>query len=294
MVAHKSLLGSHAPNVLGSDGLPALKLPKGWNGFLIERKKIPVSAECGPQYSGVPTIMASMVASGRRWYRCFGKTIEMECTPGVDMVGSTYERDYARWEFEPGAETVCMRMPPFIVQRYLQDEAHRFDLETRYSVKDDSLAKILFTVADELQSGLPNGLLYAEGLCITALGWLNRHYVKQRCSPLTSRNLSTAKQARLREFIDAQLGQDLSIERMAAEVGISPNYFAQLFRLTFGTSPHRYVLQRRIERAAQILRDDRQRSVTEIAMSLGFSSPTHFSTVFKIHRGLAPSEWRRS
>ena len=83
--------------------------------------------------------------------------------PGVDLLGAAYERDAGRWECEPGGETLCLRLHPDVVRRYIQDEAYRFDLETDYSVRDDALVNAVFALAEEMQHQLPNGVLYAEG-----------------------------------------------------------------------------------------------------------------------------------
>jgi AraC-like DNA-binding protein len=271
-----------------------MRVPKNWKGLLLERKKIPTTAQCGPQFSGIPLVVASKFSPGRRWYRCNGKTQEISMVaPGVDLLGATYERDYGRWACDPGGETINLQIQPSIIGRYMQEDAYEFDLETRYAHKDDFLTNSIFTLADEMQRGMPNGMLYAEGMSLMIIGWLYRHYAKKpfQESPQT-RVLSPAQQARLRELVDTFLDSDLSVERMAAEVGISPFHFSRLFRLSFGIPPHQYVLQMRIARAARLLRSERQRSISDIAFATGFASQAHFSTVFKCHMGQTPARWR--
>lgn len=213
--------------------------------------------------------------------------------PGVDLLGASYERDYGRWECEPGGETICLRLSPLIVERYLQEEAYQFDLALSYAFKDDFLVNALFTLADEIQEGLPNGMLYAEGLSLTIIGWLSRHHARKPCQALPqARALSSIQQAKIREFVDTFLDADLSVERMAAEVGLSPYHFSRLFRVSFGVAPHRYVLQMRIARAAHLLRADAQRSIADIALASGFASQAHLSNAFKCHMGQPPARWR--
>ncbi|MBS1226740.1 MAG: helix-turn-helix protein [Proteobacteria bacterium] len=213
--------------------------------------------------------------------------------PGVDLLGADYERDYGRWECEPGGETICLRLNPFVLERYLQEDAHHFDLELRYAFKDDFLVNSLFTLADEIQEGMLNGVLYAEGLSLTIIGWLGRHHSRKPCQALPqARALSSNQQAKVRELVDTFLDADLSVERMAAEVGLSPYHFSRLFRASFGVAPHRYVLQMRIARAAHLLRAERQRSIADIALASGFASQAHFSNAFKCHMGQTPARWR--
>ena len=209
--------------------------------------------------------------------------------PGVDTMGAAYERDYGRWECEPGGETVCLRLHPDVIRRYMQEEAYQFDLETKYATKDDTLVHAMFLLAEEMQSAFPNGKLYAEGLSLMIVGWLSRHHAsKQAQAYPQARVLSTSQQARVRELVDASLDCDLSVELMAAEVGISPFHFSRLFRATFGMPPYRYVLQTRIARAAYLLRAERQRTVADIALEVGFSSQAHLTHAFKCHTGQTP------
>lgn len=295
MTQRRELLGAHSAHILGADGNPVLNRPVDWHGLLPERKQIPAFAECGPQFSGMPVVIAARAhASGRRWYRCNGTTQEVPmAAPGVDLLGASYERDYGRWECEPGGETICLRLNPRVIERYLREDAYHFELTLRYAFKDDFLVSALFTLADEIQNGMPNGVLYAEGLSLTIIGWLSRHHSCKPCQVAPpARALSSAQQATVSEFVETYLDADLSVERMAAEVGLSPYHFSRLFRATFGVAPHRYVLQMRIARAAHLLRSDTQRSIADIAFASGFASQAHLSNAFKCHMGQTPARWR--
>jgi AraC-like DNA-binding protein len=213
--------------------------------------------------------------------------------PGIDILGASYERDYERWECEPGGETLYVRLHPSIIERYIHEDAYHFDLEPRYCHQDNFLLNSVFALADELQQGLPNGKIYAEGLSLMIVGWLSHHYASLPLSGAAqTRILTAAQQAKIREFVDNFLETDLSIERMAAEVGISPYHFSRLFRSSFGMPPHRYVLQMRIARAAQLLRSDRQRTISDIALATGFASQAHLTYVFKSQKGQTPARWR--
>jgi AraC family transcriptional regulator len=292
--SHRESVGAHSAQILGPDGQPVLRRPSAWKGLLLERKEIPIFAECGPQFSGIPIVVASRHSPGRRWYRCNGKTQEVPMiAPGVDFLGAMYERDHGRWECNPGGETINLQLHPSIIERYLHEDAYHFDLETKYCQKDDFLVDSLFTLADEMQHDMPNGTLYAEGLSLMIIGWLSRHYTsKPRLVAPQERALTNAQQAKVCELVDTHLDTNLSVERMAAEVSISPYHFSRLFRVSFGMPPHRYVMQMRIARAAQLLRTEHQRSISDIALSTGFASQAHLSNAFKCHLGQTPARWR--
>jgi AraC-like DNA-binding protein len=70
-------------------------------------------------------------------------------------------------------------------------------------------------------------------------------------------------------------------------------HFAALFRVATGARPHEYVLRRRIERAQELLRDS-SLTLVDVALSVGFQTQSHFTTVFKRFTGETPHRWRRS
>jgi AraC-like DNA-binding protein len=242
----------------------------------------------------MPVVVTGLSGRVKRWYRSGSITTELQNPSGMgfDIYGATYERDYGRWEGEAG-ESITMRLPPSVFLRYFQDEASNLDLETGYGILDDTLRNNLLCLADEIQRGFPNGRLYAEGLSIMVVGWLVQHYAKipVKSVPL-KHGLSVGDQVKVTELIESSLDSPLSVEHMAAEVNVSPYYFSRLFRLSFGQSPHQYLLSKRIDRAKTLLQDQPDRSVADVALHVGFSNQAHFCEAFKKLTGLAPSGWR--
>jgi AraC family transcriptional regulator len=96
---------------------------------------------------------------------------------------------------------------------------------------------------------------------------------------------------RVLEYIGDNLAEDLSLSRLAEIVGMSPHYFAELFRKSTGYPPHRYVLLQRIERAKRGL-NDRSRSVIEVGLDAGFQNASHFARIFRHLVGISPSRFR--
>ena len=94
------------------------------------------------------------------------------------------------------------------------------------------------------------------------------------------------------DFIQANLGSDISLDQIATAAGTSTDRFYRGFKSSVGMPPYRYFVARRIERAKELLSTTNQ-EVTDIALSLGFSSASHFSTTFKSVVGCSPSEFRR-
>jgi AraC-like DNA-binding protein len=97
---------------------------------------------------------------------------------------------------------------------------------------------------------------------------------------------------RATDYIEAHLGEKISLADLASASGLSRMHFAALFRASTGLRPLKYIQRRRIEYAQATLANS-DLSVVDIALSVGFQSQAHFSTVFKHVVGESPVRWRR-
>jgi AraC-like DNA-binding protein len=97
---------------------------------------------------------------------------------------------------------------------------------------------------------------------------------------------------RAREILARLDGPQPTIEALAREVRISPSHFIRQFEAVFGVTPHQYRIQVRLDRAKQLLAEQR-RSVTAVCMEVGFSSLGSFSTLFSRRFGETASRYRR-
>jgi len=98
---------------------------------------------------------------------------------------------------------------------------------------------------------------------------------------------------RAKDLADARFGEPLAVADLAKAAGLSPAHFSREFRRTFGESPHAYLLTRRLERAAAMLRTT-DRSVAEICIAVGLSSVGSFTTSFRRMFGTPPTAYRAS
>src|SRR6478672_12657513 len=96
---------------------------------------------------------------------------------------------------------------------------------------------------------------------------------------------------RAKDLADRRYSDPLDVDDLARAAGLSPAHFSREFRRHFGESPHAYLLTRRLERAAALLRNT-DRSVTEICFDVGLTSVGSFTTSFRRVYGAAPSEYR--
>ncbi|MFZ0042070.1 MAG: helix-turn-helix transcriptional regulator [Solirubrobacteraceae bacterium] len=96
---------------------------------------------------------------------------------------------------------------------------------------------------------------------------------------------------RARDLADARYFEALEVDDLAAAAGLSRAHFSRAFREAFGETPHAYLLTRRLERAAALLRNT-DHSVTEICFSVGLSSLGSFTTSFTRTYGMSPRAYR--
>ena len=200
------------------------------------------------------------------------------------------------------------------ITRMLRDGSATFslpapDAQPETHADGASHADMAWRMAPRPASGalLADHLIDGEQIKYTVLGELQREggtvalVVKLvQTPPTTVTRLSDGAGAglpkwrlkRASAFIEENLENPITLAALAQAVGLSPVYFGAQFRLATGLSPHDYILRQRIRRAQELLLDPRI-SLLEVALSVGFQTQAHFSTVFKRIAGETPSHWRR-
>lgn len=98
---------------------------------------------------------------------------------------------------------------------------------------------------------------------------------------------------RVVDYIDASMSSKITLCDLAAIAGLSRMHFASQFRVATGLRPHEFLLRRRIRRAEELMRDTTM-TIMEIALTVGFQTQAHFTTVFKRFSGCTPRRWRAS
>ncbi|WP_341524098.1 AraC family transcriptional regulator [Pseudomonas sp. G.S.17] len=105
-------------------------------------------------------------------------------------------------------------------------------------------------------------------------------------------SITGARMRLLDEFIDAMLGGPLGVKAMAQLLGLSEGYFIRAFKTATGKSPHAYLIDRRLAKARALMRDS-SASLSDIALTCGFNSQAHMTTVFRQRLGISPGQLRR-
>lgn len=134
--------------------------------------------------------------------------------------------------------------------------------------------------------------IFADGLRTALAAHLLGNYTVDRWRPSArAPSLDARRLQRVLDFIEAKLGDDIALDDLAREACLSPFHFSRLFHDTTGLPPHRYVIERRIRAAQQMLLSGRS-SIAEIALDTGFGSQANFARTFRKVTGVTPRQYR--
>lgn len=108
-----------------------------------------------------------------------------------------------------------------------------------------------------------------------------------------SMGLPSARLKRVLEYIETHLGENISLAELARNSNLSVYYFSTQFRKSTGLSPHRFILQRRVQRARELLRKT-SLTVLDVSLDLGFQHQNNFTRAFRRVTGMTPTRFRLS
>jgi AraC family transcriptional regulator len=164
-------------------------------------------------------------------------------------------------------------------------------VEPVIGLQDDTLGPAMQALCAEVLRGGPSGRRFAEGM-LTVIGTqLLRLFGEAHRAPkggITGRQRSIVT-----EHIDTHLTETIAVADLAACVGLSEAHFARAFKQTVGLAPHRFVIERRLERGKRMLADTED-SIALVASACGFADQAHFSRAFSQAFGMSPSALRKS
>jgi AraC family transcriptional regulator len=174
--------------------------------------------------------------------------------------------------------------------RLLDREPREIQLQERTFI-DEPLQSARFRALTQLDWHEPAQRLLCSSLANAILDHSVLSHSGRRFDLQVKGGLAAHQRKLLIDVIEQHLDQPLSIDELAQWVALSPYHFARMFSLSFGVPPHRYVLNRRLERAAHLLQHSRL-AIGEIALACGFSSASHFSNSFRARFQATPGQYR--
>jgi AraC family transcriptional regulator len=138
----------------------------------------------------------------------------------------------------------------------------------------------------------PSRLLAEQFAYTLALHVSDRYAMQRPTGSERAQPLDDRMRARVTEFVRADPGAPVTLAAMAEVAGMSPSSFIRSFKRATGTTPHRFVVEQRVLAARRLLAAS-DLPIVDIALSLGFSSQSHFGASFRAVTGESPARYRR-
>jgi len=224
-----------------------------------------------------------------------GRWTRTDCRPG-DL--SLLTRSQAsHWHWTAPIDVAHVYLPATVMTRVAADMLDKPIAEVRLHdllrTQDATLSAIVQTMAREAGGDTIGGALYAEALGVQLAVHLLRHYASvDFIDHSADGQLSAALRRRLEEFVEARLDQPLSLEELAAVAGMGIWSFCKRFKASFQTSPHSYIVDRRLERARHLLAHSTL-ALKAVAAECGFADQAHLTRAMRARLGCTPAVMRQ-
>jgi AraC family transcriptional regulator len=228
-----------------------------------------------------PPVRISCVPKGERCMRSRGD---------INVLPAGMAED---WFEDDASDMVFLQLPASLVRLAAEEmglDPDRAGIAPRCHVRDVQIEHIAWALAAEHRTNSPNGLIYRESLGMAlAVHLLGRHPARTK----RRAGLSQTQVARVTEYVEAHLAEDLSLLRLARVSGISASHLRALFKRSVGVPVHEYVIQRRVERARALLSRG-ELPASQIALEAGFSHQSHMARCMRRVLGVTPASVSRS
>lgn len=222
-----------------------------------------------------------------------GRTEHFHVRPGQLLLLPPDHGTRGHTESAGTTRTAHLLVKPDWVAHATDGELDLSRLELRWSadVRNPLIVQAMLGLVREVEQPGPLGRIYAESLMLGIVTELVRDNAALPRAPFRADHSTARRLQRVTEFIEANLGQDLSLPTLAAEACVSPVQFARQFKRAMGLSPHQYVLRRRVERATALLKNP-DVCLKALAHEVGFSSQSHLTRAFRRVYGTTPGAYR--
>ncbi|KAM3108836.1 helix-turn-helix domain-containing protein [Phormidesmis sp. 146-33] len=189
----------------------------------------------------------------------------------------------------------CYLEPGFLAQiAHESVNPDRVELLQTNKKADGLIHQIGLALKSSLEMDGVSSRFYADSMATALSAHLLRHYsTRNHCFRDYEDGLSKQKLRQAIEYIQAHLGEDISLTDIANELGMSQYYFCHLFKRSTGISPHQFLIHQRVERAKHLLKHS-ERTVTSVAIECGFANQSHFAKCFRQCTGMNPNQFRKS
>jgi AraC family transcriptional regulator len=285
LAGHNAICGTNVELLVSSR-------PFAWSGIVVEvfrAREVDVAAEYSEH-----VVSVQLRGPINLYQRRSGRGIQRTMHPGDVIITPAGDPKVLRHQEE--VEVVKLRVAPSFISRIVEEmqprQASKIELLDNFGTRDLDIEGIARRLLAELKAAGFASRMYVESLANQLAIHLLRCYSSAKKLPedLPTR-LPRYKLQRATDFINDNLREDLTLERISEALSMSPYHFAHLFKQSMGLAPHRYIIERRMERAKSLLRET-ELSIKQIGHQVGYSQQSHFSVVFHRFTGQTPHRYR--
>ena len=274
-----------------------------WNGLLYTRYLHPNVSDGCSRPATTDHILAMGITGGVKGHYAFNKGAWKPYIWRAKewMLGSAFEnerdsRERSLCSDEVELHACYLHLSPNIMEKVALEAADRshtkIKLIHKMGLRDPFLLQMGLEIEAEVARENVYGSIFAETAAVLLSAYLLRKYCENPYKiPEYNGRKNIRKIRPIVEYIDSNIGVDLSLESMAKMANMSIYHFSRIFKEVLGVSPHRYIMDARIDRAKEMLKD-RDKSISIIANNLGYSN-SHFTQILKRYTGKTPYQYRR-
>jgi len=200
------------------------------------------------------------------------------------------------WRWHTKSKVIVITVEPEQLEAFAQAELgvllKNEQLKNIPQFIDEDITSAGLLLLDALKSDIGSDVLF-ESYARIFLVKLIQKYGLERDDDLAFNQSFTARHyKRVLDYVAEHFAQEVNLEQLAREAGLSTSHFSRLFKQTIGQSPYQFVMAYRVEQAKKMLMDA-HRPMIDIALSCGFSDQAHFSRTFKQISHETPGQFRK-
>jgi AraC family transcriptional regulator len=187
---------------------------------------------------------------------------------------------------------LSQRLLDLAAREVLTGGTEALSLRDASGVRDEQVSRLIRFLHLEMTPPGQFSPLYIHGIAQALAVHLVRHYRDEQASIRPANALPAYKLRRVIERMQAGIATGFSLAELAQAADMSDFHFSRLFRKATGQAPSQYFIQLRMDKARRLLLNSPM-SIIDIALEVGYSSPSHFAHLFKRHAGVTPGAYRR-
>jgi AraC family transcriptional regulator len=270
-----------------------------WRGLLIEQHQMTAMEIPEHEHAAFCLHMQTSGPAEMEWWS-EGRNGTAKVGPGSLIYVAPGTQDRVRWD--RATERLVVSLDESYLSRAARElgQAERLRFENRWAFRDPQLHLLLLEMQREMEANWATGPLYGDLLAMSLSVALVKKYAGSGAAdgvgPGVGNGIGQEVPGHglrhVLDYIHENSHEELRLEELAQIARMSVFHFARRFRAQVGVSPHRYVMEQRVQRAKDLLGLG-SRTVAEVAAESGFSNAHHFARAFRRHTGMSPTEWAR-